>query len=258
MANVWMHGGLLQFDGKKMSKSLGNFEPLSEVLDRHDPQAIRLLFLQTGYRKPMNLTEESLAGATTGLRRLQGAYDALRKAPPVAHDEGAERAALEPFEARLFGALDDDVNTSGAVSVLFDVAAGAEALAARGAASHAAAFLHQAMSLLGISPAERTNHVEKSQTAATTRVAGVEYTITRSGAEHLSEDALEHLRRLLGEIIPPHAIEAPEAIDAIVEARIKAKSEKDFALADRLRHALSQAGVTLSDSKNGTTWTVDA
>ncbi|MBD5656170.1 MAG: cysteine--tRNA ligase, partial [Candidatus Eremiobacteraeota bacterium] len=52
MANVWMHGGLLQFDGRKMSKSLGNFEPLSALLDRHDPQAIRLLFLQTGYRKP--------------------------------------------------------------------------------------------------------------------------------------------------------------------------------------------------------------
>ena len=95
MANVWMHGGLLQFDGRKMSKSLGNFEPLSALLERHDPQAIRLLFLQTGYRKPMNFTEESLEGATTGLRRLQAGYDALRTAPPAAHDAAAERAAIE-------------------------------------------------------------------------------------------------------------------------------------------------------------------
>jgi cysteinyl-tRNA synthetase len=256
MANVWMHGGLLQFDGKKMSKSLGNFEPLYDVLDRNDPQAIRLLFLQTGYRKPMNLMEESLAGATTGLRRLQSAYDALRKAPTVPHDEGAERAALEPFEMRFFAALDDDMNTSGAVSVLFDLAAESESLAAAGAASHAAAFLHQAMSLLGISPAERTVH-ERSLTQDTRTIGSLAYTIRRSGAEHLGGNALERLRRLLGEIIPPHAIAAPDAIDAIVEARIKAKSEKDFALADRLRHALSEAGVTLSDSKDGTTWTVD-
>ncbi|GAC1589353.1 MAG: hypothetical protein NVS3B28_15400 [Candidatus Velthaea sp.] len=65
MANFWMHGGLLMFDNRKMSKSLGNFEPLYALLDRHDPLAIRLLFLQTGYRKPMNFTEESIVGAGT-------------------------------------------------------------------------------------------------------------------------------------------------------------------------------------------------
>ena len=264
MANVWMHGGLLQFDGRKMSKSLGNFEPLYELLERHDPQAIRLLFLQTGYRKPMNLTEESIAGATTGLRRLQAAYDALRKAPPVDHDEGSERAALEPFAERFFGALDDDMNTSAAISVLFDLAAEAEALAPSGAASHAAAFLHQAMSVLGISPAEREHRfertltVERSFSMKTRSSDSVDYQIVRSGAAQLRDGALERLRLLLGEIVPPHTIETPDAINDIVELRAKAKSEKDFALADRLRQALAEAGVTLSDSKDGTTWTVDA
>ena len=89
MAEVWMHGGLLQFDGKKMSKSLGNFEPLGTLLDRHDPQAIRMLFLQAGYRKPLNFTEASVDGATTGLRRLQASYDVLRTAPANAPDETA-------------------------------------------------------------------------------------------------------------------------------------------------------------------------
>ncbi len=77
MANLWMHGGLLMFDNRKMSKSLGNFEPLSSLLERHDPQAIRLLFLQTGYRKPMNFTEASIDGATVTLQTIRTGYRAL-------------------------------------------------------------------------------------------------------------------------------------------------------------------------------------
>jgi cysteinyl-tRNA synthetase len=115
MANFWLHGGLLNFDGKKMSKSLGNFEPLSAMLDRHDPLAIRLLFLQTGYRKAMNFTEDSIAGATVALEKLRKAYHALAEAP------GAIEVA--PLREKLFAALDDDVNTSGALGVLFEIAA---------------------------------------------------------------------------------------------------------------------------------------
>ncbi len=74
MSEFWMHGGLLLFEGKKMSKSLGNFEPMSAVLQRHDPQAIRLLFLQTSYRKPMNFTEDSIGAATTVLTRIRQGY----------------------------------------------------------------------------------------------------------------------------------------------------------------------------------------
>ncbi len=115
MANFWLHGGLLNFDGKKMSKSLGNFEPLSAMLDRHDPLAIRLLFLQTGYRKAMNFTEDAIAGATVALEKLRKAYHTLAEA------SGATEVA--PLKEKLFAALDDDVNTSGALGVLFEIAA---------------------------------------------------------------------------------------------------------------------------------------
>jgi cysteinyl-tRNA synthetase len=115
MANFWLHGGLLNFDGKKMSKSLGNFEPLSAMLDRHDPLAIRLLFLQTGYRKAMNFTEDAIAGATVALEKLRKAYHTLAEVP------GATEVA--PLKEKLFAALDDDVNTSGALGVLFEIAA---------------------------------------------------------------------------------------------------------------------------------------
>jgi cysteinyl-tRNA synthetase len=263
MANVWMHGGLLQFDGRKMSKSLGNFEPLYQLLDRHDPQAIRFLFLQTGYRKPMNFTEASIEGATTGLRRLQSAYDDLRTAPAAGHDEASIRAAVEPYETRFFEALDDDMNTSGAVSILFDLASEATALVAAGAASRAAAFLHEAMTLVGISPVERNATAPRS-TVERSKVIGiptdstviVQYTITRKGDAPLGERALDELRALLGEIVPPPPIDSEEAVDAVVEARLLAKSEKDFALADRLREALAAIGVVVKDAKDGATWTV--
>ena len=257
MANVWMHGGLLQFDGRKMSKSLGNFEPLSALLERHDPQAIRLLFLQTGYRKPMNFTEESLEGATTGLRRLQAGYDALRTAPPAAHDEAAERAAIEGFRTRFFAALDDDMNTSGAVSVLFDLSAEASALAASGAAEHAAAFLHEAMTLLGISPAARTR-VEPVAASETIVLGGRSFVIGfPSDAEtRLPGDTVERLKVFLPSALG-NGNAKTGAVNAVIGARVEAKDARDFTRADALRAALGSVGVTVKDAKDGATWTVD-
>jgi cysteinyl-tRNA synthetase len=255
MAKVWVHGGLLQFDGRKMSKSLGNFEPLFELLERHDPQAIRLLFLEAGYRKPVNFTEEALDGKTAGLRRLLAAYDALRHAPAPAHS--APEATLEPYRKRFFDALDDDMNTAGAVATLFDLAAESRALIEAGAASAAAAFMHEGMTLLGISPQERAERAA----AVTTTVAGEgldEYTITAPADVDgiLSAEALAKLRERVGEIAGSNGSGARDTIDRVIAARQRAKLAKDFAAADRLREALAEIGVAVTDRKGGASWTV--
>ena len=260
MANAWVHGGLLLFDGKKMSKSLGNFEPLHALLDRHDPQAVRLLFLQSGYRKPMNFTEASIEGATTGLRRLQAAYDTLRATPgaDTAASHHATNSIVEPYFERFEAALDDDMNTSGALSVLFDVAGATPELVRSGNASPAAAFVHEAMTILGISPDDR---IEVAEAVATERVVAVgpaSLRIAGRGGERLSDAALAHLRAAVGDVVVLEGASGSVAIDAIVEARLVAKSNKDFTIADRLRVALTSAGVTLADSKEGTSWSVDA
>jgi cysteinyl-tRNA synthetase len=255
MAKVWVHGGLLQFDGRKMSKSLGNFEPLFALLDRHDPQAIRLLFLEAGYRKPVNFTEEALDGKTAGLRRLLSAYDALRHSPPAA--QSAPDAILESYRKRFFDALDDDMNTAGAVSTLFDVAANSRALAEAGAASAAAAFMHEGMTLLGISPQERPKRAE----AVTTTLDGEgldDYTISApAGAEGiLSAEALAKLRERVGALAGSNGEGARDTIERIIAARQRAKLAKDFAAADRLREALAEIGVAVTDRKGGASWTV--
>jgi len=261
MANFWVHGGLLQFDNRKMSKSLGNFEPLYELLDRHDPQAIRLLFLQTGYRKPMNFTEESIDGATTGLHRLLGAYDTLREAPPVEHLEASGAVAIKPFAARFYAALDEDMNTSGAVSVLFDLGAGVPALVQSGAASHAAAFMHEAMTLLGISPVERSHKPVKIEFEESVReLVGskaqlFKIRVQKDVAKWLPVGTVDALRVDVGGFVTIDG-DAKEAVNAVITARQQAKLAKDFGLADRLRVALKGIGVVVTDEKDGVTWTV--
>ncbi len=109
MAKLWLHGGLLLFDSKKMSKSLGNFEPLSALLERHDPQAIRLLFLQTGYRKVMNFTEDSIAAAGVVLERLKKAYRLLLNLYGNVNVSVQDETGLI---SRVDNALGDDMHTA--------------------------------------------------------------------------------------------------------------------------------------------------
>ena len=111
-ANTWMHIGLLQVGSEKMSKSLGNFFTIQEVLEEHDPELVRYFMISGHYRSPVNYSEENLSQLQNGLERL---YLALRDLPD------AEETETE-FEARFNEAMDDDFNTPVAMSVLFEMA----------------------------------------------------------------------------------------------------------------------------------------
>jgi len=246
MAVMWVHGGLLNFDGRKMSKSLGNFEPLSELLKRHDPLAIRLLFLQTGYRKPMNFTEESIAAAKTALERLRRGYAVLAGeiANPAAATGGPAGLGVEAYETRFFDALDDDMNTAGALGVLFDLISGLSKHPDPAQREGGAVLLHDALQLFGLGPLlERPVEAERTV--------------------ELDPVVAERLRARLGDALSlatgsaqPLDGESPEAIvQAVIEARAAARKNKDFALGDSLRDALAAEGIALKDSKDGTTWT---
>jgi cysteinyl-tRNA synthetase len=237
MANVWVHGGLLNFEGRKMSKSLGNFEPLSALLDRHDPLAIRLLFLQTGYRKPMNFTEESIAGATTALERLRRGFAILSGEIPNPAAPVAGGPPIATYEERFFAALDDDMNTAGALGVLFDLVANLPKHADPAQREAGAVLLHDALNLFGVGPL-LDRPVEAERVVA------------------LDPALVDRLRARLGDAVHVNG-EGPEAaIQAVIAARAAARKNKDFALGDRLRDALAAEGIVLKDSKDGTTWTV--
>jgi cysteinyl-tRNA synthetase len=113
--NYWMHNGFVRVDNEKMSKSLGNFFTVREVLAKYDPEVVRYFILRAHYRSPLNYSDQHLDDARSALTRL---YTALKNVPPsdVAIDWS------DPAAARFREAMDDDFNTPEACAVLFDLA----------------------------------------------------------------------------------------------------------------------------------------
>jgi len=113
--NYWMHNGFVRVDNEKMSKSLGNFFTIREILKKYDPEVVRFFILRAQYRSPLNYSDAHLDDARAGLTRL---YLALRG---VAVDP-AEVDWVAPAASRFKAAMDDDFNTAEAIAVLFDLA----------------------------------------------------------------------------------------------------------------------------------------
>ncbi|MDE2480958.1 MAG: cysteine--tRNA ligase [bacterium] len=222
MANVWLHGGLLNFDGRKMSKSLGNFEPLTDLLARHDPQAVRLTFLPTGYSKVMNFTEESLAASNVTLARLKKTY--RRLATVEAREPAADARVLLP---KVEAALCNDMNTAVALAELLSWAPEPSA--------HARYEFERALWLLGIEPTPAWLEEPKLE---------------------LPSDLTARLQSELGDELALDGVAPEEAIARAIAHRTAARANKDWAASDRLRDALARCGIAIKDSKEGTTWTV--
>ncbi|MCF7977173.1 MAG: cysteine--tRNA ligase [Chromatiaceae bacterium] len=113
--NVWIHNGFVRVNDEKMSKSLGNFFTVREILERYQPEEVRYFILSSHYRSPLNYDDSQLDGARAALSRL---YTALRGLPAAAADAAGGEQARERFTA----AMDDDFNTPEALAVLFDLA----------------------------------------------------------------------------------------------------------------------------------------
>jgi cysteinyl-tRNA synthetase len=129
-ARYWLHGGMLNINAEKMSKSLGNFVVLKDVLARHPADVFRLLALQTHYRSPLDFSGDRLDESHAALERLQNVVynlgEAIAAGPtPSATEERLDvplRAAVEQARAKFVSAMDDDFNTAGALAAVFELA----------------------------------------------------------------------------------------------------------------------------------------
>ena len=221
--NYWMHNGFVRVDNEKMSKSLGNFFTIREILKRYDAEVVRFFILRAHYRSPLNYSDQHLDDARASLDRL---YTALKGAPV----EPGQPDWDEPHGKRFREAMDDDFNTSEAVAVLFD-------LANESNRSHAPALARQLRALggmlgiLGRATADFQQFVPGGQ-GRDADEGNAAATASADSAGGLSRDDIE----------------------VKIDQRSAAKKARDFGAADRIRDELAAAGIVLEDSKDGTTW----
>ncbi|MGC6483980.1 MAG: cysteine--tRNA ligase [Synechococcus sp.] len=238
LAKLWMHNGMVNVGGTKMSKSLGNFTTIRALLDSGvSAMTLRLFVLQAHYRKPLDFTADALEAATTGWKGLNAALglgrlhaqalgwpDAPTLDASAQKEEVAANGDLAKAKERFIAAMDDDLNSSGALAVLFDLARPLRGLANR---------------------LDRGDQPE--QAPADLEVLQQRWTLLRELA------AVIGLRE---EQQPPEAARHgadDAAIDAAIAARKAAKAAKNFAEADRIRAELTALGIELIDKPGGVT-----
>ncbi len=220
-ARYWMHNGYVVVEGEKMSKSLGNFFTVRQLLEEGWPgEAIRLALLSAHYRQPLDITRVKLEESRAQLDRL---YGALRHASEV--------PLLEPSKKRIADiqlALEDDLNTPKAISLLHEWASGLNSLPDTESKSLLKTSIRESGYLLGLLQQDPESWSK-----------GL-YSVGKDLELRWSIDISE------GEI------------EALIQARNVARKSKDFTEADRIRDELKDRGVVLEDSPQGTTWRREA
>jgi cysteinyl-tRNA synthetase len=217
-ARYWLHNGMLTFEGRKMSKSLGNVMLLHELLQRHPPEVLRYLLLKAHYRQPLDWSDATLAQARA---TLDGWYGALRDLADVEVDAAAIATPPE-VEAALL----DDLNTPQALAAVAELASASRRAAPAGRKAAKAALLG-AGEMLGLLRADPEAWFKQ-------------------GLGRASDPA-----RASGD----SALDAAE-IDALVARRNEARKARDFAEADRIRDRLAASGIAIEDGADGTRWKV--
>lgn len=213
--NTWMHSGMVMVDCEKMSKSLGNFFTIRDVLAHYDPETVRYFLMSGHYRSQLNYSEENLKQARASMERL---YTALRglDASIIANTQDGEA-----FAASFKAAMDDDFNTPEAYSVLFEMAREINRLKLTDltAAATLAARMRELGAVLGLLEQDPDAFLQGNSDE-------------KGNAE--SDDAA--------------------LIETLIKARNDARADKKWADADVARDALAAMGVLLEDGAHGTTW----
>ena len=214
--NYWMHVGFINVDGEKMSKSLGNFFTIRDVMEKFHPEVIRYFIVSSHYRSPVNFSDAALKEAKNTLSRFYHSFKAYQQAYGVEVVSTADEALVEKFNA----AMRDDFNTSEAIAILFEVN-------------------------------KELNRSVKDEQAEQAKVYYATLRHLTNILAIVQHDVDDFLKSDIGQ----DSLTLSEAeIEDLIQQRKDAKKEKNFARADEIRQSLLEQGVVLEDTRQGTLW----
>jgi cysteinyl-tRNA synthetase len=231
-ARYWMHNGFVNIDNEKMSKSLGNFFTIRDVLKQFDPQTLRFYLLTTHYRSPINFSDAALQEAENRLQymyeTLQRLEEAIKAFGHQGSTAGVLRQSLEIVE-RFEAAMQDDFNTP---KVLADLA-------------ELFKLINETLAV----PKDPDTDARTLRAVA----QGIAEIATVLGI--LNEPATLVLQRLLARQAVQKGVDTAE-VERLIASRQRARADRDFKEADRVRDLLAQMHIVLKDGPDGTTWDV--
>ena len=214
--NYWMHVGFINVDGEKMSKSLGNFFTIRDVMDKFHPEVIRYFIVSSHYRSPVNFSDFALKEAKNTLSRFYHSFKAYQAVYGEKTVEILDETLVERFNA----AMRDDFNTSEAIAVLFEINKELNRAVKDDNAEQAAMYystLRHLTNILGL----------------------VQHNVDEFLKSDIGQEALGL---------------TAEQIEDLIQQRKDAKKAKEFAKADEIRQSLLDQGVVLEDTRQGTIW----
>ncbi len=235
-ARYWIHNGFVTVDAEKMSKSLGNFLTIRDALALYHPEVLRLFLLSKHYRSPIDFTKDAVLDAQSGLVRIYRAVERLEAEVGEAPKDpgGQTKRSLDgdwddPFLQGFTATMDDDLNTAGAIGLIFERVKEINKLldTSPGAKGHA--------------HGERLRR-EQHHLFLAARVLGL-----------LEEKPAAFFEKIS---TSPVQIDA-DKIEGLIQERAAARADRDWAKADAIREQLRQRGVVLEDGPQGTTWRLD-
>jgi cysteinyl-tRNA synthetase len=236
LARYWIHNGFVRVNSEKMSKSLGNFFTIRDILQQYHPEVLRLFLLQSHYRSPVDFSDAALNEARQGMNRFYSTLKLLRdiaaggteRAPETAEKDGEMRAQLQSLRERFCEAMDDDFNTARAIGHLFD-----------------------AVRLINASLAEKKPDVSRSVFAQ----AGKTLLEIGSVLGFFRQESDDYLRRDREREAGKRGLSVAE-IERLIAERRAARAAKTWQRADEIRNGLAAQGVILQDAPDATTWTI--